>query len=98
MPGKDHSSHYLHGPGQLEDLGRGQVEAGIRLSLPFHGQGALRSWRRGTQQILYGDCHWECRLWPMLRCQLGTHRNNWIVMGFCLRLDGLKGPCMGLQQ
>ena len=40
MPGKDHSSHYLHGPGQLEDLGRGQVEAGIRLSLsPFMGRG-----------------------------------------------------------
>ena len=40
MLGKDHSSHYLHGPGQLEDLGRVQAEAGIRLFLsPFMGRG-----------------------------------------------------------
>ena len=40
MLGEDYSSHYLRGPGQLEDLVRVQVEAGIRLFLaPFMGSG-----------------------------------------------------------
>ena len=46
--GKDHSSHYLHGPGQLEDLGRVHVEAGIRLFLtPF----SPLSWAVGIEKL-----------------------------------------------
>ena len=47
--GKDHSSHYLHGPGQLEDLGRVQVEAGIRVQVL--GSFSPLSWAVGIEKL-----------------------------------------------